>query len=155
MLRWDEYTAAAKELSPSALNLFMYLAKNQDEYSFYFSSKDYIESFDVTDRTYRNAKNELITKGYLKEDEHNHVYFDSSGAFKETKEILQNEIRRIGSVLKVENEELYRDFMEALVTADLKNINNEYIYKIEIKNLINLGKDYIAQSTNTQINNLI
>lgn len=41
MLKWEDYTAAARELSPSALNLFMYLAKNQDNYEFYFSSKDY------------------------------------------------------------------------------------------------------------------
>lgn len=41
MLPWKDYTAASNELTPAAMKLFMYLAKNQDGYEFWFSSKDY------------------------------------------------------------------------------------------------------------------
>lgn len=41
MLRWEDYTNAGIDLSKSALNLYMYLAKNIDGYTFFLSSKDY------------------------------------------------------------------------------------------------------------------
>ena len=63
MLKWEDFCRAADELSPSALKLYMYLAKNKDGYEFYFSSKDFCQLFNIVDKTYRNAKNELIFKG--------------------------------------------------------------------------------------------
>ena len=62
MLKWEDFCRAADELSPSALKLYMYLAKNKDGYEFYFSSKDFCQLFNIVDKTYRNAKNELIAK---------------------------------------------------------------------------------------------
>lgn len=155
MLRWEEYCAAARELSPSALNLYMYLAKNKDGYEFFFSSKDYCQTFDVVDKTYRNARIELMNKGYLKEMDKNKVYFSSSAAFKETKENLQEELKRLSSLLKIQDENIYYDFFEKVKTAGLKEITNENIYKIEIKKLINFAEDLLKEFARKDLSELL
>lgn len=155
MLRWEEYCAAAKELSPSALNLYMYLAKNKDGYEFFFSSKDYCQTFGVVDKTYRNAKTELINKGYLREEEKNKVQFSSSATFKETKETLQKELMRLTGLLKIQDENVYNDFLDKVTDAKLKQIDNENIYKNEIKKLICFVEDLLKEFARKDINNLI
>ena len=155
MLRWEEYTAAAKELSPSALNLFMYLAKNQDKYELWFSSKDYCNTFNVTDKTFRNARKELLTKGYLKEGENNNVYFNSAGAYKETIENLKEELKQIASEIKTENEDRYQDFVKATQEAKLRETKDELVYKSKAKNLISFGKDILRDIASSQIDGLL
>lgn len=155
MLKWEEYCQAANELSPSALNLYMYLAKNKDGYEFYFSSKDYRETFNVSDRTFRNAKSELILKGYLKEKDKNKVLFSSSAAFKETKDSLKEELLKIGEMLRLENTEIYNDFKEKIADANLKSIENEYIYKDKIRNLISFGEELLNSFTEKDLNSLL
>lgn len=155
MLKWEEYCAAARELSPSALNLYMYLAKNKDGYEFFFSSKDYCQTFNVVDKTYRNARNELINKGYLKEEEKNKVQFSSSAAFKETKESLQEELKRLTELLKLQGEDIYLDFYEKIKEAKLKTIENENIYKIEIKKLISFAEDLLKEFARKDIADLL
>lgn len=155
MLKWEEYCAAARELSPSALNLYMYLAKNKDGYEFFFSSKDYCQIFNVVDKTYRNARNELINKGYLKEEEKNKVQFSSSAAFKETKESLQEELKRLTELLKLQGEDIYLDFYEKIKEAKLKTIENENIYKIEIKKLISFAEDLLKEFARKDIADLL
>ena len=155
MLRWEEYCAAAKELSPSALNLYMYLAKNKDGYEFFFSSKDYCQAFGVVDKTYRNAKAELINKGYLREEEKNKVQFSSSAAFKETKESLQEELKRLTGALKVQDESIYTDFLDKVAEAGLKKIENEGIYKSEIKKLISFAADLLKEFARKDISGLL
>lgn len=155
MLKWEDYTSAARELSPSALNLYMYLAKNQDDYNFYFSSADYCSTFQVVDKTFRNARKELMNKGYLKEGEKNHVYFDSKGGFKETKESLQEEFKEIASKLKVESETLYSDLKKLTQEKDLPNIEDETLYKIEIRRLISIGSDYLKDCAAAELKKLL
>lgn len=155
MLKWDEYTAAARELSPSALNLFMYLAKNQDKYEMYLSSKDYCSTFNVSDKTFRNARNELFDKGYLKKKENNNVYFDTTGAYKETKESLKSELLDLSNKIRKEDEDSYYDFLETVMKAKLKDIENEAIYKIEIKKLIGFGEDILRNITESQIKGIL
>lgn len=154
MLRWNDFCMAAEELSPSALKLYMYLAKNKDGYEFYFSSKDFCQTFNIVDRTYRNAKEELIRKGYLKEGNNNKVHFSADAAFKETKENLKEELTKLASILKRENTELYKKLCDETITAKLKEIDNEDIYKFKIKNLINFAQDLIEQLTNEEFDNL-
>lgn len=155
MLKWEEYCMAARELSPSALNLYMYLAKNTDGYEFFFSSKDYCNTFKVVDKTYRNAKNELIKKGYLKEGENNKVHFSSCATFKETKEDLILELKRLVGILKTQDDKLFLDFYEVLKDAQLKNIEDENLYKIKIKELISFAESLIKEFTEKEINNLL
>lgn len=150
MLRWNDFCMAAEELSPSALKLYMYLAKNKDGYEFYFSSKDFCQTFNIVDRTYRNAKEELIRKGYLKESNNNKVHFSANAAFKETKEHLKEELTKLASILKRENIELYKKLCDETIAAKLKEIDNENIYKLETKKLINFAQDLIEQLTNEE-----
>lgn len=155
MLKWDEYCKAARELSPSALNLYMYLTKNKDGYEFYFSSKDYCDTFKVVDKTYRNAKNELIKKGYLKENGKK-VNFSSSAAFKETKENLKNELLRLATMIKTSGHtDLYEKIYDLMESANLKSITDDNIYKNEIKKLIQFAEEIIQEFIERDISNLL
>lgn len=154
MLKWEDYIAAARELSPSALKLYMYLAKNQDNYELWFCSKDYCQTFNVVDKTYRNARDELFRKGYLKEGENNHVYFDAAAGYKETKENLQEELKKVAEQLKADDVSSYEKFMEELINAKLKEITDEVLYKIEIKKVISFGKDLIKETAMSDIQGL-
>lgn len=155
MVNWQDYIAAAKELSPSALNLFMYLAKNQDKYEFWFSSKDYCETFSVTDRTFRNARRELLDKGYLKEGKNNHTYFDASGAYKESIESLKNRIVELGTRIQVISEDRALDYKKALSEANIKSIQDEFVLKKQLKELVSFGEDILREITEGDFKNLL
>lgn len=155
MLKWEDYCAAARELSPSALNLYMYLAKNKDGYEFFFSSKDYCDTFKVVDKTFRNAKNELINKGYLREESKNRVNFSSSAAFKETKDNLQEKLKELNSKIKLLDESIYNDFLEKVAAANLPKIQDNNIYKIEIKKLISFAEDILKEFSEREISKLL
>lgn len=155
MVKWEDYTAAARNLSPSALNLYMYLAKNQDNYELWFSSKDYCQTFNVVDKTYRNARNELLKKGYLKEGENNHVYFDAAGGYMETKEKLGEELKEIGGQLQEKDINRYNKLYETLAKANLKEIKDETLYIVEIKKIISFGKDLLREVSNSEIDGLL
>lgn len=152
---WEDYCAAARELSPSALNLYMYLAKNKDGYEFFFSSKDYCDTFKVVDKTFRNAKNELINKGYLREESKNRVNFSSSAAFKETKDNLQEKLKELNSKIKLLDESIYNDFLEKVAAANLPKIQDSNIYKIEIKKLISFAEDILKEFSEREISKLL
>lgn len=155
MLSWKDYTTAAKELSPAAMKLFMYLAKNQDGYVFWFSSKDYCQTFDLADSTFRKAKKELLDKGYLKEKENNQVYFNTKPTFKETIESLKENFKQLGEQLKVEDMESYNNLIEETIKRNLKEIKDENLYKIEIKELIALGESMLKEVASKEIDNLL
>lgn len=72
---------AAKELSPAALKLYLYFVENQDNYFFHLSPKDFCIAYDVSESTYRRAKDELIQKGYIvQNDKEVHFYDDKDDA---------------------------------------------------------------------------
>lgn len=75
---WKDITTAGNILTASAFKLFLYLSKNKDGYNFYLSPKDFINDFKMSDKTYRNARLELIEKGYLVQND-NELIFDSKG----------------------------------------------------------------------------
>lgn len=153
-IKWSDYTAAANELSPSAMKLFMYLAKNQDGYEFWFSSKDYCQTFNVSDKTYRNARNELIDKGYLKEGEKNHVYFNASGAFKETYETLKERAIELGQQIQLLDTKRYNEFTQYLEELDIVNTTNETIKKVKVKEAIALAEDILNDISSTKLSQL-
>ena len=155
MLKWDEYCQAAKELTPSALNLYMYLAKNKDGYSFYFSSKDFKQTFGVADRTYRNAKTELVRKGYLREEKNNIVRFNPSGCFKITKDLLQKQFKDSCARIKLEDENVYYDFLEKVKDSNLNKVKDEIIYKAKITSLISFGEDLLKEFSNKEVSELL
>lgn len=155
MLSWEQYIQASKELTPSGLKLYMYLAKNQDGYTFYFSSKDYCETFGVTDKTYRNARMELFTHGYLCEGDNNNVYFSSAGAYKETKEKLQEELKRLGEQLTIKDIKSSNKLKEEMAAAGLKDIKDEAEYKKKIKELIVFAEEMLRDISDSEMSGLL
>lgn len=155
MVKWTDYTAAARELSPSALNLYMYLAKNQDNYELYFSSKDYCATFNVVDKTFRNARNELLSKGYLKEGENNHVYFDAQGGYKETKETIKQEIIRLCNKIELKDAIRGEEVKIELSKANLKDIKEEQLYILEGKKIISFLTDVLNEISEQEVLNLL
>ena len=81
MLKWEDYCQAARELSPSALNLYMYLAKNQDKYNFALSSSDFCNWSGLGIAAYRTAFEELEKQGYLiinGSSTNNYIFYDKA-----------------------------------------------------------------------------
>lgn len=66
---------AATDLKSGAFKLWIYFAKNQDNYSFGLSNKAVAETFGIKKDQYDNAVKELIEKGYLIEQSKNNYVF--------------------------------------------------------------------------------
>lgn len=63
---------ASKRLQSFAgFKLYVYLAKNQNNYEFAFSSKDFMEWSGVSKSAYDTAFTELVKEGYLKQTGYN------------------------------------------------------------------------------------
>ena len=74
--RLDGIDQAAKLLqSQNGYKLYIYLAKNQDKYTFALSSKHFTEWSGCSMTAYNTAIKELIEKGYLKQDNNNYYIF--------------------------------------------------------------------------------
>lgn len=61
----DEWQRAARDLSGSALKLYLYLAGNKDGYDLALSQKAVENATGLSKNTYHRAVEELETKGYL------------------------------------------------------------------------------------------
>lgn len=66
---------AAYLLTPTAFKLWLYLAKNQDGYTFEFYKVDAMKFGNFSERAYPTAFKELVNNGYLKETSKNHYSF--------------------------------------------------------------------------------
>lgn len=67
--------SAAAELQAGAFKLWIYFAKNTDNYVFGLSNKAVAETFGIKKDQYDKAVKELIEKGYLIETSKNHFEF--------------------------------------------------------------------------------
>lgn len=154
IVRWVDILKASKELTANGMKLYLYLAKNPDGYSFYFSPADFCQTYDITDRTFRRAREELVEKGYLQKGEHNNVFFNAGG-LGDSVEFLRKKIIEISKLLKEENDDLFEEYYSIIVKAKLKEIEDENLYKTKAKEIINLGEDFIRTCTKAEIENLI
>jgi hypothetical protein len=84
---------AAKHLeSAAAFQLWIYFAKNQDNYTFALSSKDVENTFGMKIKQYNNAIKTLIDKGYLVNTEaNNYTFYEKSVNTKEDKAVNTKE----------------------------------------------------------------
>lgn len=67
---------AAIDLKAGAFKLWIYLAKNQNNYTFGLSNKAAFEYFGIKKDQYDSAVKELIEKGYLIQDKKNKYIFN-------------------------------------------------------------------------------
>ena len=120
----EEIREAAKNLSPSGLKLYLYFVENEDGWEFNLSPKDFQNRYDVAESTYRNAKRELIDKGYIVEEDKNHFTFYSNpedGLI--SLDDLRKEIIKIAGHIKEYDINVYNYFNEeALKTKTLNEI---------------------------------
>ena len=101
---------AAKRLqSKGGFKLYMYLAKNQDKYSFYLSSTDFCEWSGLGIAAYRSAFEELKKEGYLiprtdNEKETIFTFYDKSSKKDETKPKIENPKEKVEEIQKTKAE---------------------------------------------------
>lgn len=109
----EEIREAAKNLTPSAFKLYLYLVENEDGWEFVLSPKDFQNSYGLAESTYRKAKQELVDKGYIEEKPKNHFEFYSSPTNKRISlESLRQEVNKIGQVIQIYDSELLEQFLE-------------------------------------------
>lgn len=153
MLSWNQYLKAANTLSASGLKLYMYLAKNKDGYKFYFSPKDFMEKFNISDRTYRNAKNELMEKGYLIDIGSNKIEFNTAGVYIESIESLKEQLLSLGKNLSKTDKDSYNEMTAIIkkeITIEVKA--DKDLYKEKLKELIETANGLLDDTVEQQWN---
>ena len=103
---------AALDLDAGAFKLWIYFAKNQNNYEFALSSKDAEETFGIKIKQYNNAVTQLIDKGYLVNTKGNNYTFlenpvitkeDNAVITKSNNGLLPKEIRNNTNTLQKNN----------------------------------------------------
>lgn len=155
MLSWNDCVKAGRELSGAAFNLYLYLAKNQDDYQFYFSPEHFRNMYGISDKTYRNARDKLFEKGYLKKGTGNKVHFDTRGGLGETKEEIKERITELYKKIAAKNEEKSLQFKHWIDEAKLYQIEDEKVYIIEGKKLITIGEELLGELSVSSIEGLL
>jgi hypothetical protein len=98
---------------------------------------------------------ELFTHGYLCEGDNNNVYFSSAGAYKETKEKLQEELKRLGEQLTIKDIKSSNKLKEEMAAAGLKGIKDEAEYKKKIKELIVFAEEMLRDISDSEMSGLL
>ena len=75
MINLNALESAGRDLKSGAFKLWVYLAQNQNNYTFALSNKAVAEYFGIKKDQYDNAVKELIEKGYLIETAKNKYKF--------------------------------------------------------------------------------
>ena len=71
----DALDMAGKMLKAGAFKLWIYFAKNQHDYTFALSPQHVKELFNMSKTQYDNARQELISKGFLVRQDRNFYHF--------------------------------------------------------------------------------
>jgi predicted RNA-binding protein (virulence factor B family) len=71
----DALEKAAKDLKAGAFKLWIYFAKNQNDYTFALSPQHVKDIFGMSKTQYDNARGELEEKGYLVIQDRNYYHF--------------------------------------------------------------------------------
>lgn len=93
----DAMEAAAQELKAGAFKLWVYFAKNQNNYEFALSNKEVLDTFGIKKDQYDSAIKELKDKGYLVEEGGNRF------SFSETAVVVKNHNEKNSVVGKTHN----------------------------------------------------
>ena len=71
----DALDMAGKQLKAGAFKLWIYFAKNQQDYTFALSPQHVKDIFNMSKTQYDNARQELIEKGFLVRQDRNFYHF--------------------------------------------------------------------------------
>ena len=158
MIDWKDITTAGNVLSASAFKLFLYLSKNKDGYNFYFSPKDFINNFEMSDKTYRNARLELIEKGYLVQDG-NKLTFNSKGGLNIDPERLREQILELDKELEVIDMQAEMEYKEYLTKKNLKQFKEDNVpislYIAALKEALNHGYEIKNKYSSIELKDII
>ena len=156
MLSWKDLIIAANSLSPAAFKLFLYLSKNQDGYKNYFSPTDFLNSFNMTERSYRNAKQELIEKGYLRKEEDVTIFSTKKDMY--SAEYYKEKILDMTKQLEVLNIQAYNDFKKYLADKNLKQYKenvSEDVYIFTLKEIFEYVCTLVEEYSPVKMENLL
>lgn len=78
MINLQALDKAAQTLKSGAFKLWIYFAKNQNNYTFALSSKEVCESFGIKIKQYNSAIQELIENNYLVQQKGNNYIFNEN-----------------------------------------------------------------------------
>ena len=76
MINLNALESAGRDLKSGAFKLWVYFAKNQNNYTFALSSKEVQENYVIKIKQYKSAIDELIEKGYLVKEKGYNNYFN-------------------------------------------------------------------------------
>jgi len=114
--------AAACNLDAGAFKLWIYFAKNQNDYTFELSSKAVGETFGIKIKQYNNAITELIAKGYLVNTKGNNYVFNEIPV--NTKEDNTVITKGNNAVITKEDNELLPKEIRNITDDTFNNTNN-------------------------------
>ena len=139
--------AAAKDLEAGAFKLWVYFAKNQDNYEFALSSKDVQDTFGIKIKQYNNAVDALIEKGYLvRQGDTNYYTFNEIAVI--TKEDNENCVitKSNNTVITKEDNSVITKSNNRLLPQDIRN-NTDTTYNNTIDNTEEMVLQPTAAST--------
>lgn len=118
---------AAQNLDAGAFKLWVYFAKNQNNYSFALSSKSVAETFGIGKTQYDNAIKKLISAGYLVLSKGNvYNFYEKAVVLNQDNTITENDV-----VLNQDNTDIMKEDNTVVL-----NYNNTLIENNE-RNIIN------------------
>ena len=107
----EEIRQASIDLTPSAFKLYLYFVENEDGWEFNFSPKNFQNVYKVAESTYRKAKQELIDKKYIVEEQHNHfIFYSSPREFNITIDELRRRLNEAAATIEIYNKESYTKY---------------------------------------------
>lgn len=127
----ENWQAASRDLGAYALQLYLYLAANADNFNLALSPADIRQSIGMARSTYRDQFEKLIDKGYLVPRQGNTFDFY---------EVAQHDTRRNNNLTRDVNENVTaygqpQELAVNLISAQDTEINNSKFYNIVDRNI--------------------
>lgn len=127
-INMEALEASAQRLQAGAFKLWVYMAKNQNNYEFALSSKDCNDRFGIGIKQYNNAVAELKEKGYLVEvDKDIYIFNEVSVITKEDNENkTENSVitKEDNAVITKEDNDVITKGNNALLPKEIRNITD-------------------------------
>lgn len=139
-INMDALESAARDLDAGAFKLWVYFAKNQNNYVFALSSKDVENTFGMKIKQYNNAVATLMEKGYLVETSKNHYTFKEIAVMPKE----DNEVKQENSVISFED--------NSVMTKSNNNVisfEDNQLYQKDIRNITDNTFNITINNTTT------